>query len=262
MAKHKFSIIERFTLYEAYSRKCFICDEMLSFGDMHVHHILEEVLETDREGLIRKASALGLSANFEINSYSNWIPCHPRCHKKMHTASFNLRYIGMLLANAAEKQEIIKKMEAEIAAILKGDSGLAKILRKSSKYYGQQASRVADFARDRLMEVHRGAILVDDGITAVFGNDGYEAGTDDRAKRECAQLRIALKTQNLKVLGFGLSSDGYSWCLLAKTGDVDYLDSLVWQFYPEGGSNNSYQRGIGYVKLSSYREIPLVKHFQ
>lgn len=262
MRKFRFSPAVRSTLYEAYDKRCLICEEILSFGDMHIHHVLKEVLVTNKKEFKQIVKLLGLPADFEINSYLNWGPCHPRCHKKLHKALFNPNYIGMLLANIAMKQAVIKKIEARIIANSKEEKGSVHIQRKSVKYYKLHASKVANFVKDRLYEVHRGAILLEHGITAIFGNDGYEAVADDRAKRESAQLRTALEGHNIKELGFGLSSDRYSWCVLAKTENVEYWSGLVWLFYPKGSSNNSYQQSIGYVNLQSYWETPLMSHFK
>jgi hypothetical protein len=109
------------------------------------------------------------------------------------------------------------------------------------------AGILATYARSKLSEVHRAALLVrctQDGsvLAAVFGNDNYIGSNQTR--REVELVRRQLKDTAMEELAFGLSHDGHSWALLVKadTRGVQtdlgkafrtemlrvYLDDLVW----------------------------------
>src|ERR1700743_853471 len=135
MTKYKLNRYERHTLHEAYKKECFYCQELLEFGEMHVHHILEEALLTDKRRFNLLAKRIGLLPEFEINSYRNWVPCHPKCHRPIHGGVYNWKYIGMLLAYVEKRQRVIHIIEEEVKAKLRGNTSSTVGLAKSNKYY-------------------------------------------------------------------------------------------------------------------------------
>jgi hypothetical protein len=48
----------------------------------------------------------------------------------------------------------------------------------------------------------------------IFGNDGYEKGTKDRARREVEAVVAWAREMGLEVTDFGTSEGGYSWALV------------------------------------------------
>jgi hypothetical protein len=87
------------------------------------------------------------------------------------------------------------------------------------KTWREFATDLALYARTKLFETHRGAVLVrrtSDGnvVAAVFGNDNY--AFDGRSRREVELIRQQIRKGSLAELGFGLSTDGYSWAILVE----------------------------------------------
>jgi hypothetical protein len=111
-----------------------------------------------------------------------------------------------------------------------------------------EAKRAADHAYQHLFEAHRGAIpWGHTGVTAVFGNDGYE--TDDpRARAEVALLRKELGRNGLAELGFAVGQEeGYTWAMLVRTADHAALHEAVWAAY-EGACREARKPGVGAVQ--------------
>ncbi|KAA5542924.1 HNH endonuclease signature motif containing protein [Adhaeribacter rhizoryzae] len=122
--------------------------------------------------------------------------------------------------------------------------------------WNEIAGKIANYVRNSHFNVHRGAILFDVNTTAVFGNDGFEVeeGQDNRAKIEVEILTKVMSINNFSELGFGLSNDGYTWCMLIQTNKVKFLNDVVWMCYPLGGSNNPIQHKISNSNLLKYQD--------
>lgn len=130
----------------------------------------------------------------------------------------------------------------------------------SKGQWNKLASKVASFAVNHLFAAHRGALLFDKNVTAVFVNDGYDFSPyNEREKMELSMFRNHLKKYGLKEVGFGTSPDKYSWCALVKTKDVDLLHETIWMCEPPGMSSSfsGYQKAKAFVKTCSYRSMPL-----
>src|SRR5438477_11627859 len=81
------------------------------------------------------------------------------------------------------------------------------------------ATILATYARTKLSDVHRAALLVrctQDGslVAAVIGNDDFLSNA--QARREVELVRTQLRHASVEELAFGLSQDGHSWALLVK----------------------------------------------
>lgn len=86
------------------------------------------------------------------------------------------------------------------------------------------------------MNVHRGAWLIDDnefpegeGECLICGNDSFTS--DVRAQKEVAQVVSRLDNLAIRILGFGLGPDGYTWALRVGSDDEKLLDLIVWDVW-------------------------------
>ncbi|QDV56283.1 hypothetical protein [Rosistilla oblonga] len=85
------------------------------------------------------------------------------------------------------------------------------------------------------MSVHRGAMWIDDefpeaeGECLIFGNDSFTS--DVRARKEVAQVIARLDSLAIRVFGFGLGPDGYTWALRVDSDDEELLDLIVWDVW-------------------------------
>ena len=82
MAKYNFSAEERFGVWHAFDGLCFWCGEPMPFQDTTVDHVLPESLHDDDAKLNSVKAMYGLSDDFQINSYVNWVPAHAKCNQR------------------------------------------------------------------------------------------------------------------------------------------------------------------------------------
>ena len=127
-----------------------------------------------------------------------------------------------------------------------------------------EACRAAEYMYAHHFPAHRGAVLWCPNVTAIFGNDGHDP--DDgrqltegnlRARAEVERLRRKLVEAELEELAFGKSKGGYTWTVLVNSGDAYRLFELVWQCYPPGSSNNPWEKGTAFSRLTGYLNSPI-----
>jgi hypothetical protein len=98
--------------------------------------------------------------------------------------------------------------------------------------WNTEAARLAVDVQEQLYTVLRGAVnWYQPGIAVAFGNDGYEQ--DERTERQVRWLRETLPHFNSPVLGFGVSDDGFTWVLIVRTSNVEWLNAVVWRAWRE-----------------------------
>ena len=131
--------------------------------------------------------------------------------------------------------------------------------------WDSEAKRAANRVGDEMFEAHRGAMPWGQvGVSVVFGNDGY--GADQRARREVAGVRRGLAEHGVAELGFGTrDDDGYAWAMIVQSGDIAFLESLVWGAWGvacgtdvEGGGlgADDIQRGIARKTIAEQGDPP------
>jgi hypothetical protein len=84
-----------------------------------------------------------------------------------------------------------------------------------AKDWGAEAIKAATYIGEHLGEAHRGALVWEPGVVAIFGNDSYNG--DGRAKQEVAYVREHLADAGVTELGFGTDAEfGEDWVLLVR----------------------------------------------
>jgi hypothetical protein len=68
---------ERFGIFKVWNGRCAWCREPVYFKDCHKEHLIPQDAEDDLEKLIEK---FGLSKDFEIESFENWVSSCPGCN--------------------------------------------------------------------------------------------------------------------------------------------------------------------------------------
>ena len=109
------------------------------------------------------------------------------------------------------------------------------------------------------MNWHRGAVWIDDefpeaeGECLIFGNDSFT--NDVRARKEVAQVVSRLDSLGIRMFGFGVGPNGYTWAIRADSDDDYLLDRIVWDVWfsitcpeanPVTAELNQYLDEIGY----------------
>jgi len=104
MAKYKFSVAERFGVWNAYDGICFWCRAPLVFQEMTVDHIIPENIGNDRGKLESIKTMYQLGERFEINNYSNWVPSHGNCNSRKGEDLFSPSPAMIAVLNTAAKR--------------------------------------------------------------------------------------------------------------------------------------------------------------
>ena len=109
MEKKKFTIAERYAVWKTLGPNCRWCKTPVEYSDCHIDHIIPERLlesEEERKAVFKKYA---LKENFEINSFSNWIPVHPSCNLSKQGQAIEGAPIFLKLLSEVEQ----KSKEAE-----------------------------------------------------------------------------------------------------------------------------------------------------
>lgn len=103
MAHYKFSAAERYAVFTVHNEKCWLCGEPIGLLETEVDHVIPETLIGDIALPIVLAE-LGLPAEFDINSFANWMPAHRRCNgEKSDTVFLPSPLIQLKLQSAMER---------------------------------------------------------------------------------------------------------------------------------------------------------------
>ncbi|MCK5057785.1 MAG: SMEK domain-containing protein [Candidatus Aminicenantes bacterium] len=99
----------------------------------------------------------------------------------------------------------------------------------------KEAEKAANFinSQHQLNSPHRGAMNWDNGITAVFGNDGFGNIEDEKVphRRQVDILRLVLKHNDYRELSFGLSDNKSTWVMLVDSSDDEELSKHIWSCF-------------------------------
>ena len=78
MSRYQFSDGERWGVYTAQGDKCYMCARPLDLKSMQIDHVIPEHLLDTPERLAEVLNIFGLPADFDLNSFDNWMPsCLP-----------------------------------------------------------------------------------------------------------------------------------------------------------------------------------------
>lgn len=112
MSKYPFSHAQRFAVYVTHDEKCYICNRPLDLKTMEVDHVIPESLAGTPDRLQEVFKSLGRPADFDVNSYANWLPSCRSCNgKKLATVFDPSLLIQMVLQRAADRFDKAKSIE-------------------------------------------------------------------------------------------------------------------------------------------------------
>jgi hypothetical protein len=111
MSTYKFSPAERAAIYSTHREKCYLCNEPLNLKTMEVDHVIPEFLINKPKELQTTLTAFGLSLNFDLNSFANWLPACRPCNRKKSDLIFEATpiiqvYLQQAIAKAANAQAL------------------------------------------------------------------------------------------------------------------------------------------------------------
>lgn len=106
MSKYTFSSAERFAIYVTHGERCYMCSKPIDLKSMQVDHVIPEDLLSKEGELAAVIHSFALASDFNLNSFSNWMPsCAPCNRRKLTTVFTPSPIIQVVLQQAAEKSE-------------------------------------------------------------------------------------------------------------------------------------------------------------
>ncbi len=129
MSKHKFTFQQKFAVWKFYGPQCYWCGEPLRLQETTIDHLVPEYLLENKDEYCKVARLYGLSADFKINSYSNWIPCHSHCNSSKNDRILTpTPMIQAILEKLIRNEKELEIIEQRISRDAKKDKILAKIM--------------------------------------------------------------------------------------------------------------------------------------
>lgn len=112
MSKYSFSHAQRFAVYVTHDEKCYMCNRPLDLKTMEVDHVIPESLVDVPDRLQKVFESLGRPADFDVNSYANWLPaCRPCNGKKLATVFEPSLLIQLNLQRATDRADKARHFE-------------------------------------------------------------------------------------------------------------------------------------------------------
>jgi hypothetical protein len=127
MNKYKFNIIEKFVVWKTLEGKCFWCGVLLELTNTTIDHFLPECLLDNEEEFNIVKRNYGLSDDFEINNFCNWVPCCNHCNSTKSGKINNAPILILALHRIIEKSKNAKKEYAKLQKKRKRDQVLGVI---------------------------------------------------------------------------------------------------------------------------------------
>lgn len=128
MSFYRFSSAEKFGVWEAHGGMCFWCGEPLTYRHATIDHVLPESLEDSSARLAVIKNGFGLTEDFKINSFENWVPAHAACNSKKNDTVFaaspfmiaSLEYVSRRASKARSISDRVAKnrKKGKILALL------------------------------------------------------------------------------------------------------------------------------------------------
>ena len=111
MTRKQFTDAERYAIFTVHGERCYMCGEPLDLLSMEVDHIIPSSLGAEPDELRRVIEAFNLPADFELESFENWLPACERCNNRKRALVFKPTPIVQVeLQKAADKAAKTKEM--------------------------------------------------------------------------------------------------------------------------------------------------------
>lgn len=127
MSDYKFSSVQRFVVFTVFGpdTKCYLCREPVTLKTMQVDHLIPEHLISHPVRLKELTTELGLPADFDLNSYENWLPSCGPCNnaKRNDVYEPGPMYLA-LFKRAAYKAEKCRALELHWKCEIRIDKAL------------------------------------------------------------------------------------------------------------------------------------------
>lgn len=241
--------------------------------DMGLEHFEEYLVECKNNARSNKSVS-----ESDIGNFQSKLTLHKRNRYLLATSTLlteNLK--DQLIASSKDSSYPFMTVfwtKTDLISFLYEFPDLAKkyfgVVLSSKITWDYAASQIANFMKKHHFEAHRGAVSYAPDVTAIFGNDGYSAKKTEAEKNvfdaseEVNILKEKLRFLKIKILGFGLCEEKYSWVLIIKNTsekDTRFFNDLIWECSEkETSTNNSAQKAEAHKRIWSYLDRPFYQN--
>jgi len=192
MSNYRFTVAEKYAVYKVHGPNCRWCNEPVRYRHCQIDHIIPEVVPGGQAQLNELIALYGLTENFGINTFYNWIPIHPDCNQSKSNDVFRgAPFIGQLLQRIGEQfdetkaihdnwkkepkaAKVLARLEQAIVDGIVSEDEIGEIILAArpiqNPYIGLTASAIQN---------HIFILPQQDGWTVVRSLDGYDEVTKD-----------------------------------------------------------------------------------
>lgn len=131
MAKQKyaFSQAERHAVYMTHGERCYICRAALTMSTMQVDHVVPESIGADPALFAEAREALGLPADFDVNTFENWLPSCAPCNLTKGAMKWTSSLlVQQALQRASDRAPRARKAASDLVTERKLSNAFATIL--------------------------------------------------------------------------------------------------------------------------------------
>lgn len=115
MSGIKFTPAQRFAIFTVHGATCYLNGEPLDLVTMRIDHVIPRTLKAEPERLSAILKDYGLPANFNLDSFANWLPACDPCNSKKYKYPFRptllfQRCIDQAMAKASDAEALAEKV--------------------------------------------------------------------------------------------------------------------------------------------------------
>lgn len=128
MGKRRFTFAQRYAVWHCHERRCWLCTEPLRVQHATIDHFFSESLLDDDVRRKHESGVYGLTDAFNIDSFSNWLPAHPRCNqvKGDRTPPFVPGNV-FVLQQLIDRAPLVERTAKEILSNIQKDKVFARV---------------------------------------------------------------------------------------------------------------------------------------
>ena len=152
MVKRKFTDAERYAVFTAHGEQCYLCGEPVDLCAMQVDHVIPESLLGDRALLTEVLKNFGLPENFDLQSFSNWLPACGPCNNEKRSHVFRPTPMMQKHLDDLGKQAVVAEQLARRVVSNRQASSALNTLRRM--YEGGQVDDKFRVAIDDFVAFH------------------------------------------------------------------------------------------------------------
>lgn len=115
LSTYKFKPSERYAVFTVHREVCYLCKQPIDMATFQVDHVIPEYLSEHPAYLQSVITSYGLSEDFDLNSFENWLPACARCNNEKRGATFEaLPIFAVQLKKASGNADKARALEVEI----------------------------------------------------------------------------------------------------------------------------------------------------